>query len=132
MINLLLLFSFLRTVSNSRWHSTIRRRRLTITECATFLYISFPITRGGKWLIVSHRTCTSSQMQLAQRRALRDVNQSRAERGRRSFNLLFRGRCQVQFSAAYAFAVLDINANDAYVCRQGRLGSVSSRRKTVE
>lgn len=41
-------------------------------------YISFPITRGRKQLIVSHRTCTSSQMQLAQRRALRDVNQLRS------------------------------------------------------
>lgn len=66
-------------------------------------YISFPITRGGKRLRTAHapgRRCNWRKDEL-----LRDVNQSRAQRGRRSFNLPFRGRCQVQLSAAYAFAV---------------------------
>jgi len=51
-------------------------------------------------------------MQLAHgaRRILHDANQSQAERGRRIVYLLFRGRCQVQFSTNAICIELDINA----------------------
>lgn len=106
--------------NSSHAHSVTRHRRLMFTENARhFLYL-FP---DDTWRETVKRTAHASRRRCNWRKTSFTRRESVADRSGEdgSFNLLFRGRCQVQLSATDAIAALDINANDACTCCQGRL-----------